>query len=288
MCCVRDVCYLTLAAFPVSWSTAVIHSRRQPSQSDCVYRSAPQAAPAAAVASGGAAPAAGMFTDMPVSQIKKITAQRLLESKQTIPHYYLTMEVNVSQLLKLRAQINESAAAGGTKLSVNDFIIKASALALKKAPGMNASWMGDFIRQYSNVDINVAVQTPVGLMVPFLRDADQKGLTAISSEVKVLAGKAKEGKLQPHEFTGGTFTISNLGMYGIKQFSAIVNPPQAAILAVGGTDKKVVVTKGGEFEEISVMLCTLSCDHRVVDGAIGAEWLQAFKGYVENPLTMLI
>lgn len=153
---------------------------------------------------------------------------------------------------------------------------------------MNASWQGDFIRQYHNIDINVAVQTPIGLMVPFVRDADAKGLTAISSEVRSLAAKAKDGKLAPAEFMGGTFTISNLGMFGVKQFAAIVNPPQAAILAVGGTDKKVVLNKAGGYGEVSVLLATLSCDHRVVDGAVGAEWLQAFKGYIENPLSMLI
>ena len=148
--------------------------------------------------------------------------------------------------------------------------------------------MGDVIRQYHHVDINVAVQTPAGLMVPFVRDADAKGLAAIAGEVKSLAGRAKEGKLAPADFVGGTFTISNLGMFGVKQFCAIVNPPQAAILAVGGTDKKVVATKAGGFAETSVMLCTLSCDHRVIDGAAGAEWLAAFRGFVENPLSMLI
>lgn len=190
-------------------------------------------------------------------------------------------------MMKLREQINATAASG-VKISVNDFIIKASSLALKKVPGVNSSWQKDFIRQYNNVDISVAVQTPTGLLTPIVKDADKKGLGGISSDVKMLAAKAKEGKLQPSEFIGGTFTISNLGMFGVSKFAAIINPPQAAILAVGGAEKKVVLTKAGAFEEVSVVHVTLSCDHRVIDGAMGAEWLQAFRGYLENPYTMLL
>eukprot|EP00195_Chlamydomonas_chlamydogama_P014381 CAMPEP_0202890986 /NCGR_PEP_ID=MMETSP1392-20130828/1202_1 /ASSEMBLY_ACC=CAM_ASM_000868 /TAXON_ID=225041 /ORGANISM="Chlamydomonas chlamydogama, Strain SAG 11-48b" /LENGTH=545 /DNA_ID=CAMNT_0049574645 /DNA_START=324 /DNA_END=1961 /DNA_ORIENTATION=+ len=247
------------------------------------------AAAAVAAHSAGAviAPAGASYVDIPHTQIRRITAQRLLESKRTIPHYYLTVECQVDAMLKLREQINKSASAG-VKISVNDFVIKAASLALKKVPGVNSSWQPDFIRQYNNVDVSVAVQTPVGLLTPIVRDSDKKGLAAISADVKSLAAKAKDGKLQPAEFIGGTFTISNLGMYGVKQFAAIVNPPQAAILAVGSTDKKVVLNKAGGYEEVSVLTVTLSCDHRVIDGAMGAEWLQAFRGYLENPFTMLL
>eukprot|EP00878_Enallax_costatus_P023706 GHUV01025240.1.p1 GENE.GHUV01025240.1~~GHUV01025240.1.p1 ORF type:complete len:198 (+),score=65.23 GHUV01025240.1:581-1174(+) len=197
------------------------------------------------------------------------------------------MECEIDNLMQAREQLNVSL-AGTAKLSVNDFIVKAAALTCRKVPAVNASWMGDFVRQYHNVDVNVAVNSPAGLMVPFVRNADKKGLLDISNEVKSLAGKAKEGKLQPHEFVGGTFTISNLGMYGIKQFAAIVNPPQAAILAVGAVQPKVVLDDEEGYTEVKVMNVTLSCDHRVVDGAVGAEWLKAFKQYIENPLLMMV
>jgi pyruvate dehydrogenase E2 component (dihydrolipoamide acetyltransferase) len=260
------------------------------------------------------------WTDEAVNNIKRVTAARLLESKTTIPHYYLTMEVGMDALTALRAQANEglvaeavAAAAGGDKaaaaaaakaapkLSVNDFIVKAAALACKRVPEVNASWMGDHVRRFHRVDVNVAVMTPAGLMVPFVAGAEKKGVAAIGREVRSLAARAKAGALSPAEFMGGTFTVSNLGMYGIKQFAAIVNPPQAAILAVGAALPKVVRAAagggggggggaGGEgaWREAHVMLATLSCDHRVVDGAVGAEWLRAFKHYVENPLTMLV
>ncbi|MEW5304831.1 MAG: hypothetical protein WDW36_007414 [Sanguina aurantia] len=258
--------------------TAAVASKKSAPPAAAAVLSTPRAAAASP-------PADAAYADIPHTQIKRITAARLLESKQTVPHYYLTMEVQTDAMSKLREQIN---AGGGPKISVNDFVIKAAALALKKVPGVNASWSADFTRVYSNVDVSVAVQTPLGLMVPIVRDADRKGLASISGDVKALAAKAKEGKLAPSEFTGGTFTISNLGMFGVKQFSAIINPPQAAILAVGGSDKKVVVTKAGTYEQVSVMMVTLSCDHRVIDGAMGAEWLQAFKGYIEGPYTMLL
>ncbi|KAF8068297.1 pdhC [Scenedesmus sp. PABB004] len=245
------------------------------------------AAPAAAPGLGGAAAAAaapaGGYTDVEVSQIKRVTAARLLESKLTIPHYYLTMECELDALLAARESLNV-ALAGRGKLSVNDFIVKAAALACRAVPAVNASWRGDVIRQFHNVDVNVAVASPAGLMVPFVRDADTKGLLAISQEVKALAAKAKEGRLSPAEFMGGTFTISNLGMFGVKQFAAIVNPPQAAILAVGAALPKVVSVGPDEFAEATVMHVTLSCDHRVIDGAVGAEWLKAFKQLIENPV----
>jgi pyruvate dehydrogenase E2 component (dihydrolipoamide acetyltransferase) len=229
------------------------------------------------------------FEDVSVSQIKKVTAARLTESKRTVPHFYLTVDVRMDQLMGLRGKLNAGLEKTGGKISVNDFVVKASAAALRTVPEVNASWMGDKIRQYKKADISVAVQTDAGLMVPVVRGACGLGLTGISSEVRSLAGKAKDGKLGPMDMIGGTFTISNLGMFGIKQFTAIVNPPQAAILAVGAARKEVVKSADGSgYEEALVMSATLSCDHRVVDGAVGATWLGAFKGYMEDPVTMLL
>lgn len=243
---------------------------------------------------GGAAVSMGMaatgFIDIQNSNIRKVIAQRLLESKQQIPHYYLSTACRIDSLSAVRAKLNATlAASDGGKISMNDFVIKASAMALKRFPEANASWHGDFIRQYSKVDCSVAVQTPAGLMVPIVRNADTKGLAAISSDVKSLAAKAREGKLQPQEYEGGTFTVSNLGMFGVSQFAAIVNPPQACILAVGSAEKKVVPSADGNgFEEGTFVTVTLSCDHRVIDGAVGAQWLQAFKGFLEDPASMLL
>lgn len=231
------------------------------------------------------------YTDIPVAQIRKVTASRLLLSKQTIPHYYLTVDTCVDKLIELRSQLNSlQEASGGKKLSVNDLVIKAAALALRKVPQCNSSWTNDYIRQYHNVNINVAVQTDNGLYVPVIRDADKKGLSAISEEVKNLAQKAKENSLKPQDYEGGTFTVSNLGgPFGIKQFCAIINPPQAAILAVGSAEKRVLPGSGqDQYKFASMMSVTLSCDHRVIDGAIGAEWLKAFKGYIESPESMLL
>lgn len=239
---------------------------------------------------GSASAVMSQFTDITNSNIRKIIAQRLLESKQQIPHYYLTATCRIDTVSDVRAKLNKDlAASDGGKISMNDFIIKASAMALKKVPEANASWHGDFIRQYNSVHCSVAVQTPAGLMVPVVRNADKKGLAAISSDVKSLAAKAREGKLDPAASADGTFTISNLGMFGVSQFSAIVNPPQACILAVGSAEKKVVPSENGSgFEEGTFVTVTLSCDHRVIDGAVGAQWLQAFKGYLENPASMLL
>ncbi|KAK2353199.1 Dihydrolipoamide acetyltransferase, long form protein [Trifolium repens] len=231
------------------------------------------------------------YTDIPVSQIRKVTASRLLLSKQTIPHYYLTVDTCVDKLMSLRAQLNSlQEASGGSRISVNDLVIKAAALALRKVPQCNSSWTNDYIRQYHNVNINVAVQTDHGLFVPVVRDADKKGLSTIGEEVKQLAKRAKENSLKPQDYEGGTFTVSNLGgPFGVKQFCAIVNPPQSGILAVGSAERRVVPGSGAEeFKFASFMAVTLSCDHRVIDGAIGAEWLKAFKGYIENPETMLL
>jgi pyruvate dehydrogenase E2 component (dihydrolipoamide acetyltransferase) len=251
---------------------------------------APAAATAAAPAAAGPSALDAFFpayTDASVSNIRKITAQRLQESKQTVPHFYLSVDVSMDALLKARAALN-GAPGAAHKISVNDLMIKAAALACARVPDVNASWLGDRIRRYSAVDVSVAVQTDAGLMVPIVRGADTKGLAAISADVKALAAKARAGKLTPAEFVGGTFTISNLGMMGVKSFAAIINPPQAAILAVGATRKQVVSAPGGGYAEASVLTATLSCDHRVVDGAVGAAWLAAFKGLLEDPLTMVL
>ncbi|XVF74367.1 hypothetical protein PTKIN_Ptkin13bG0104900 [Pterospermum kingtungense] len=231
------------------------------------------------------------YVDIPHSQIRKVTASRLLFSKQTIPHYYLTVDTCVDKLMDLRSQLNSlQEASGGKRISVNDLVIKAAALALRKVPQCNSSWTDEYIRQYNNVNINVAVQTENGLYVPVIRDADKKGLSSIAEEVKHLAQKAKENSLKPEDYEGGTFTVSNLGgPFGIKQFCAIINPPQSGILAVGSAEKRVIPGSGPEqFKFASFMSVTLSCDHRVIDGAIGAEWLKAFKGYIENPESMLL
>ncbi|KAE9466737.1 hypothetical protein C3L33_01348, partial [Rhododendron williamsianum] len=231
------------------------------------------------------------YTDIPNSQIRKVTASRLLLSKQTIPHYYLTVDTRVDKLMELRSQLNSlQEASGGKKISINDLVIKAAALALRKVPQCNSSWTNDYIRQYNNVNINVAVQTDNGLFVPVIKDADKKGLSKISDDVKLLAQKARENSLKPEDYEGGTFTVSNLGgPFGIKQFCAIINPPQAGILAVGSAEKRVIPGSGSEqYQFASFLSATLSCDHRVIDGAIGAEWLKAFKGYIENPESMLL
>ncbi|KAH0920591.1 hypothetical protein HID58_020609 [Brassica napus] len=231
------------------------------------------------------------YVDIPHSQIRKVTASRLAFSKQTIPHYYLTVDACVDKLMGLRSQLNSfQEASGGKRISVNDLVVKAAALALRKVPQCNSSWTDDYIRQFKNVNINVAVQTENGLYVPVVNDADKKGLSTIGEEVRLLAQKAKENSLKPEDYEGGTFTVSNLGgPFGIKQFCAVVNPPQAAILAVGSAEKRVVPGNGpDEYNFASYMPVTLSCDHRVVDGAIGAEWLKAFKGYIENPESMLL
>lgn len=231
------------------------------------------------------------YVDIPHSQIRKITASRLLFSKQTIPHYYLTVDTCVDNLMGLRNQLNSiQEASGGKRISVNDLVIKAAALALRKVPQCNSSWADEYIRQFKNVNINVAVQTDNGLYVPVIKDADKKGLSTIAEEVKQLAQKAKDNSLKPQDYEGGTFTVSNLGgPFGIKQFCAIINPPQSGILAVGSAEKRVVPGSGpDQYKFASFMSVTLSCDHRVIDGVIGAEWLKAFKGYIENPESMLL
>jgi len=224
--------------------------------------------------------------EIPLSNMRKVIARRLTEAKQTIPHFYLTIECELDALLALRKQLNGREGAD-YKLSVNDFVIKASALALKKVPMANVSFAGDKLLQYKTADISVAVAIPDGLITPIVRNADKKGLGQISEEMKDLAGRAKDGKLAPEEFQGGSFSISNLGMFGVKEFSAVINPPQACILAVGAGEQRPVI-KNGAVASATVMSCTLSVDHRAVDGALGAQLLQAFKSYIEDPLAMLL
>uniref|UniRef100_A0AAY4CN85 Acetyltransferase component of pyruvate dehydrogenase complex n=1 Tax=Denticeps clupeoides TaxID=299321 RepID=A0AAY4CN85_9TELE len=250
---------------------------------------APPVSPPSPATPAVAAVPTGSFTDIPVSNIRRVIAQRLMQSKQTIPHYYLSVDVNMDQVLELRRELNMEVKADNLKLSVNDFIIKASALACLKVPEANSSWMDTVIRQNHVVDVSVAVSTSNGLITPIVFNAHIKGLASISKDVSSLAAKAREGKLQPHEFQGGTFTISNLGMFGIKNFSAIINPPQACILAVGGSEKRLLPadTERG-FDVANMMSVTLSCDHRVVDGAVGAQWLAEFRKFMEKPVTMLL
>ncbi|MEM7045373.1 MAG: pyruvate dehydrogenase complex dihydrolipoamide acetyltransferase [Pseudomonadota bacterium] len=237
-------------------------------------------------------PAAGVTAltapveEIPLTNMRKVIARRLTEAKQTIPHFYLTVDCELDALLALRKQLNSREGAD-YKLSVNDFVIKASALALKKVPMANVSFAGDKLLKYKSVDISVAVAIPDGLITPIIRNADQKGLGQVSEEMKDLAARAKDGKLAPEEFQGGSFSISNLGMFGVKEFSAVINPPQACILAVGAGVQRPVI-KGGEMAAATVMSCTLSVDHRAVDGALGAQLLQAFKSYIEEPLSMLL
>ncbi|KAJ9122230.1 hypothetical protein QFC22_001649 [Naganishia vaughanmartiniae] len=240
---------------------------------------------------GKAAPVApAEYEDLPISNMRRVIGKRLLESKTQVPHYYLTVEVNMDRVMKLRQMFNKAAGEGKPKLSVNDFIVKASALALAEVPEANSAWLGDVIRQYKKADICVAVATPNGLITPIVKDVGSKGLATISSEVKSLAGKARDGKLKPEEYQGGTFTISNLGMFGIQEFNAIINPPQSCILAIGATVDKLVPApedpKG--FKVVQVMSASLSADHRTVDGAVGSRWLKAFKDYMEQPLTFML
>lgn len=222
----------------------------------------------------------------PLTPMRKAIASRLTESKQMTPHFYLSMDVKMDDLLKMRQQLN-AAADGKFKLTVNDFIVRASALALNDYPQANASWNVDEIIEYGSVDISVAVAIEGGLITPIVFDAENKNIFDTSSDVKALVKQAKEGSLKPEQFQGGGFSISNLGMFGVKNFQAIVNPPQAAILAVGGTDQKVAV-ENGEFKATNVMNLTLSVDHRVIDGALGAELLGKIKHYLETPTLLVV
>jgi pyruvate dehydrogenase E2 component (dihydrolipoamide acetyltransferase) len=216
--------------------------------------------------------------------MRKTIARRLAESKFTAPHFYLTLSIDMDNAIAARKTLN---AMEGVKVSFNDMVIKAVALSLKQHPNVNSAWMGDFIRRNNHVHIGVAVAVDEGLLVPVIRFADTKGLVQISSEVKDYAKRAKDKKLQPSDWEGNTFTISNLGMFGIETFTAIINPPDSCILAVGGINE-VPVVKNGQVVPGNVMKITLSCDHRVVDGAMGASFLQTFKNYMENPVAMLL
>ncbi len=224
------------------------------------------------------------FHDETVSQMRKTIARRLAESKFTAPHFYLTLSIDMDNAIAARKTLN---AMEGVKVSFNDMVVKAVALSLKQHPNVNSAWMGDFIRRNDHVHIGVAVAVDEGLLVPVIRFADTKGLLQLSSEVKDYAKRAKEKKLQPSDWEGNTFTISNLGMFGIETFTAIINPPDSCILAVGGINE-VPVVKNGNVVPGNVMKVTLSCDHRVVDGAMGASFLQTFKNYMENPVAMLL
>jgi pyruvate dehydrogenase E2 component (dihydrolipoamide acetyltransferase) len=252
---------------------------------------APAAAPKAAPKSPAAAVqpiiAAPGDQRIPHTAVRKVIARRMLESKQTVPHFYLTVEFEIDALLAARAAINEVARKKDARVSVNDMVIKACAKALRDHPECNASWTEDEMIQYGAVDISVAVATDRGLITPIVRNADVKGVAQISIEMKDLASRAKVGKLKLEEFQGGGFTISNLGMFGVQHFGAIINPPQAMILAVGAGEERVVARKG-EMVIRNMMTCTLAVDHRVVDGAMGAQFLQTLRAYIEQPAAMLV
>lgn len=259
--------------------------------------SAPAASKSAAAPSAPAAApsSAADYEDTPVSSMRRVIASRLTESKQQLPHYYVSIDVEMDKVLQLRAAFNAAseAKAGGdkqlakqAKLSVGDFITKAASVALREVPEVNAAWYGDFIRSYKKADISIAVATPTGLITPIVKDVGGTGLASISAQTKALAAKARDGKLKPEEYQGGSFTISNMGMFGITHFTAIINPPQACILAIGGTDTRIVPDDSSEqgWRKANVMQATISADHRIVDGATAARWMKAFKDALENPL----
>ncbi|HZS83756.1 MAG TPA: pyruvate dehydrogenase complex dihydrolipoamide acetyltransferase [Stellaceae bacterium] len=225
------------------------------------------------------------YAEIPHTGMRRTIARRMVESKQNVPHFNLTVDCEIDALLKMRAELN--AKSSDYKISVNDFVIRAAALTMRKVPRANASWSDEAVLQWQQVDIAVAVALEDGLITPIVKRADQKGLATIAAEMKDLAARARAGKLKLEEFQGGTFSISNLGMYGIKDFNAVINPPHGCILAVGAGEQRPIV-KNGALAIATVMSCTLSCDHRVVDGAVGAQWIAAFKAMIEDPLTMLL
>jgi len=252
---------------------------------------APSVAPAAAPAAAPVKPVAPVETDIPhevvkLSGMRKVIARRLTESKQTVPHIYLTVDIRLDALLKLRGELNAGLASRGVKLSVNDMLIKALALSLIEVPECNVSFAGDTLIKYSRADISVAVSIPGGLITPIIAGADSMAISAISKAMGDLAGRAKEGKLQPHEYQGGTASLSNMGMYGIKQFEAVINPPQAMIMAIGAGEARPYVVDGA-LQVATVMSATGSFDHRAIDGADGARQMKAFKALVENPLGLV-
>ncbi|MCZ0737983.1 2-oxo acid dehydrogenase subunit E2, partial [Phreatobacter sp. AB_2022a] len=233
----------------------------------------------------------GSYEEIPHDNMRKVIARRLVEAKSTIPHFYLTLDCELDALLALRGELNKSAPVKdgkpAFKLSVNDLVIKALALALRAVPDANVSWTDGAMLKHHHADVGVAVSIPGGLITPVIRRADEKTLSTISNEMKDLAARAKVRKLKPEEYQGGTSAVSNLGMFGIKDFAAVINPPHATILAVGAGEQRVIVRDGAP-AVATVMSVTLSTDHRAVDGALGAELLQAFKGYVESPMSMLV
>ena len=254
---------------------------------------APKAAPAAAVASGPSTEAVLKmyegtdYEEVKLDGMRKTIAARLTEAKQSVPHFYLRRDIELDELLAFRSQLNAKLGDRGVKLSVNDFIIKACALALQQVPEANAVWAGDRTLKFKKSDVAVAVAIEGGLFTPVLKDSDSKSLSALSAEMKDLAKRARDRKLAPHEYQGGSFAISNLGMFGIDNFDAIINPPHSAILAVGAGVKKPVVDAEGQIKAATVMSVTLSVDHRVIDGALGANLLNAIKENLENPIAML-
>ncbi|PWN44652.1 putative dihydrolipoamide acetyltransferase component of pyruvate dehydrogenase complex mitochondrial precursor [Ceraceosorus guamensis] len=261
--------------------------------------SAPSKSAAAPSAPAPAPSSSADYEDTPVSSMRRVIASRLTESKQQLPHYYVSIDVEMDKVLQLRAAFNAAseAKAGGdkqlakqAKLSVGDFITKAASVALREVPEVNAAWYGDFIRSYKKADISIAVATPTGLITPIVRDVGGTGLASISAQTKALAARARDGKLKPEEYQGGSFTISNMGMFGITHFTAIINPPQACILAIGGTDTRIVPDDSSEqgWRKANVMQATISADHRIVDGATAARWMKAFKDALENPLSFML
>jgi pyruvate dehydrogenase E2 component (dihydrolipoamide acetyltransferase) len=246
-----------------------------------------EAAPktAAAPAPKAAQPTAGGFTDVPHTGMRRAIARRLTESKSTIPHFYLTADCRVDELLQLRKRVNDAAS---DKVSVNDFVVKAAAAAFADVPDANAIWTDDAIRRFDDVDMAIAVAIPGGLVTPVVRGVNRLTLTELAASIRDLAGRGRDGKLKQHELEGGSFSVSNLGMYGTREFSAIINPPQAGILAVGAASPRPVVGPDGELTVGNVMTVTLSADHRVLDGALAAEWLAAFVARIENPVSILV
>ena len=250
----------------------------------------PAATPKAASPAAVAEVAGTGYAKVPHSTMRKVIARRLTEAKSTIPHFYVEMDVQLDALMALRSQMNAASPADGPgayKISVNDMLIKAVAVTLRRVPKVNVSYTDDAVLVYDDVDISVAVSIPDGLITPIVRKADTKSLRQISTETRDLVARARAGKLKPEEFQGGTFSISNMGMYGVKAFSAIINPPQAAILAIAAAERRAVV-KGDQITIATVMTVTLSVDHRVVDGALAAEWVSAFRAVVENPMSLVV
>jgi pyruvate dehydrogenase E2 component (dihydrolipoamide acetyltransferase) len=278
----------------------VEQAKPQPAKAEAApaaQKAQPAAAPAqpAAAAASGVAPLPDAraffkpedYEEIPHDSMRKAIARRLTSSKTLIPHFYLTIDCAIDGLLATRARLNEAAAKGAYKLSVNDFVVKASALALMRVPEVNASWTDTAILRHKHADVGVAVALDFGLITPIVFRAEEKGLAVISNEIKSLAERARTKKLKPQEFEGGGFAVSNLGMFGIKHFTGVINPPHAAILAVGAGESRAVV-RGGKVEVATIMTVTMSCDHRVVDGATGARFLEAFKQFVEEPAAMLL